>query len=204
MFISSGGKVTKYTECNLIKVGSFYEGTRNKFPDEFDFTFPLYCFEETKCMSLGSLISTILAKSYFIINCQTTDPVLKIQEMELSYCAPQDQTRKIYLDKNVGKTGPARHFKFVYRNKYGVERNIHVDLAPAAVIRDSNFKRIVDEYCKLEPFRQELLSTGTIQIVQQTFIYRDRSILHEGNCVTRSQESVPPLEIFYQWPPRYD
>ncbi|VDI83623.1 Hypothetical predicted protein [Mytilus galloprovincialis] len=89
MFASSGGKVTKYTECYLIK----------------------------KLNAFGRLISSILAKTYAIINSQTTDPVLKIRDKELSYCGPEDQTRKIYLDKNVGKTGPARHFNVFIETK---------------------------------------------------------------------------------------
>ncbi|CAG2201804.1 GON4L [Mytilus edulis] len=195
MFASSGGKVTKY------KVSSFYEGTRNKFPDEFDFTFPVYYFEETKCLSLGRLISSILAKTYAIINSQTTDPVLKIRDKELSYCGPEDQTRKIYLDKNVGKTGPARHFKCVYRNKNGVERNIHVELVPSAVIRDSEFERIVNEYCKLEPFRHEVLNTGTIQIVQQRLSFTETEVLFMKDILSHDHRKVS-LEIFYQWPQR--
>lgn len=197
MFASSGGKVTKYTECNLIKVGSFYEGTRNKFPDEFDFTFPVYCFKETKCMSLGSLISSILAKTYGIINSQTTDPVLKIHDIELSYCDPQDQTRKIYLDKNVGKTGPARHFKFVYLNKSGVKRNIHVDLVPSAVIRDSEFERIVNDYCKLEPFRHEVLNTGTIQIVQQRLSFTETEVLFMKDILSHDHRKVYRLLKYF-------
>jgi hypothetical protein len=50
LFHSDGGKISK-REGDILKVGSFYEGTKNNFPDEFDIICLFYYCEETKCMN---------------------------------------------------------------------------------------------------------------------------------------------------------
>ncbi|CAG2229525.1 unnamed protein product [Mytilus edulis] len=39
--------IVKRSKKNVFGVGSFYEGTRNNFPDEFDFILTLFCCEGT-------------------------------------------------------------------------------------------------------------------------------------------------------------
>ena len=110
IFHSAGGKLARISTCttdDIIKVGSFYEGTRNRFPDEFDFIFPVYCFEKTDCTSSlsANIISSILDKTYSIIYNQISEPILTLQEKD--FLVYNSSAKNICYDSIVSKKGPA-------------------------------------------------------------------------------------------------
>ncbi|XP_053381525.1 uncharacterized protein LOC128549153 [Mercenaria mercenaria] len=119
-------KQVKAAESSIIKVGSFYEETKNNFPDEFDFIFLLLCVKNWyfQFPLTGDALFTVPER----INTVTTD-----HKESLKYVRSNgilNVTRSIHFDKYVRKHGPASMLRFIYKNRSGEEKYIHVDLSP--------------------------------------------------------------------------
>jgi hypothetical protein len=65
---------------------------------------------------------------------------------------------------------------FIYENESGERKNVNVDVVPAIVIRDENLRQIVDKYCPLEPFREEILQTGTILMAHDSITFTETEV----------------------------
>jgi hypothetical protein len=134
---------------DLIKVGSFYEGTKNKFPDEFDIIFLVSRVDDHH--SISSLLETF-------------DDTLK-------YIAPDEHSkRELYFDKYLGQHGPAFMSQFIYKKeptcKFRTsEKPIYFDLVPAiryvtsGDINRNEFNKIVNNV-NPKSFREEVLKRG--------------------------------------------
>jgi hypothetical protein len=84
--------------------------------------------------------------------------------------------RKIYFDRYCGKSRPALTMNFIYENESGERKNVNVDVVPAIVIRDENLRQIVDKYCSLAPFREEILQTGTILMAHDSITFTETEV----------------------------
>ncbi|XP_060570379.1 uncharacterized protein LOC132728726 [Ruditapes philippinarum] len=134
---------------DLIKVGSFYDGTKNTFPDEFDIIF---------------LVSRLDGHHPICSLFETFDDTLK-------YISPDEHSkRELYFDKYLGQHGPAFMSQFIYKNdptsKFSTSKiPIHVDLVPAiryVTSGDTNrdeFNEIVNNV-NPKSFREEVLKRG--------------------------------------------
>lgn len=114
----------KDDNLDLVKVGSFYEGTKNGFPDEFDIVCPFLCIKP------GSYFSNISYIDKFF-----TGLVYSHSEKKLEFTS--EDGKKILLSCGMQFNGPALTLKFVYTNGKEKERTINVDLVLAMWIQES-------------------------------------------------------------------
>lgn len=147
-------RVKEAANHDIIKVGSFYEITRNTFPDEFDFIFYMHqanILDPNETKNLTSVI-IIVAEEY---------------KESLTYSSPCDvfnTTRQLYFDKCPGIHGPAAYLQFIYKSGHGKPRVIDVDIVPAVKITnemgyDLNwYKEHIIEKMKPKSFREQVLT----------------------------------------------
>ena len=122
----------KYKKSSLIKAGSFYEGTKNSFPDEFDFMFLLFRMQH-------GAISFSLCQTSYLENirrlCFSNSHLLHFPGSHGS-STRSSSNRSLQLDcGNVIKAnGPACKLTFIYINDSGKHITINVDLVPACIV----------------------------------------------------------------------
>lgn len=114
----------KADKLELVKVGSFYEGTKNTFPDEFDIVCLILCIKSGSYASHISSITKFLYSSTYVH-----------QNRYLEFTS--EDGKKISFSEDVEYNGPALTLKFVYKNEQGEERTINVDLVRAVCIHDA-------------------------------------------------------------------
>ncbi|XP_045178666.2 uncharacterized protein LOC123538550 [Mercenaria mercenaria] len=173
----------KYVKSTIIKVGSFYDGTKNQFPDEFDFIFLL----------IG--VRTPWPFEHLI-----DVPVYKIasrNEKSLQYIYSSEKhqaTRKIEFEKYLEERGPAYKLRFIYSNGSGDQRYIHVDLVPAYKIIDCNtqqwFVKNVKENVEPKSFREEILSAGNCLFINGTLAFTEIEKHFMKNVISKKHVKV--------------
>ena len=111
-------------EYQLLKVGSFYEGTKNMYPDEFDFIFLLgesYKRNEFEIILLGTfhyMLQSLIKERY--------------RKLPLQFS--HDDFGSLVLEEYCQAHGPASKLKFLYYRCNGQSyeiRTIYVDISPA-------------------------------------------------------------------------
>lgn len=165
----------KRKKSTIIKVGSFYEGTKNGFPDEFDFIFLLFSGTKEPPSGLSGfhLIKTV---HQLIMNITAKNKHL------LTYILSNKHSkgkRKLNFDKFVRTHGPASMLQFSYSNSTGKEKYIHVDLVPANQITDEGemqkfLKR--DGKSRSPSFCAETLSLGTCLYVHDAGSFTESEV----------------------------
>jgi hypothetical protein len=153
----------------IVHVGSFYEGTKHNFPDEFDFMFVLFSVKLPKkpgqnlpnfpanVCEIATFIKEVTLKKKHKLKRKSVTSTLN-DNMELSF----DAYIKIH--------GPASMLRFIYKNGNGTERFIHVDLVGAyEIIVEDNSRVLIeewfDEYIETDTFCELAKSTDTILVV---------------------------------------
>jgi hypothetical protein len=176
LYNSVGGKISKRAG-DILKVGSFYEGTKNNFPDEFDIICLFYFCEETKCMDsqLKEHLVRIIARTSQLIRKCAIDFETRADNKDICISS-KDGARKIYFDRFCGKSRPAMTMNFIYDNESGERKDINVDVVPTIVIKDKNLRQIVDKYCPLEQFREEILQTGSILMAHDSITFTETEV----------------------------
>ncbi|XP_052060848.1 uncharacterized protein LOC127701082 [Mytilus californianus] len=187
-------KFAKYLKGQLIKspinifgVGSFYEETRNNFPDEFDFILTLFCcegtFEEYKQFLLEASVFNTVADTFS----QKVKELSELNKDALLYTAPDPKcARKLYFGKYLRQHGPATWLRFIYESESNRKKEIDVDYVAALHISNRNvLNQVVNESCVLTEFAQETLSVGSCFCIganfslTQTEVHIMRNILSE-------------------------
>lgn len=155
--------------ARILKVGSFYEGTKNRFPDEFDF---LFCFYMTRnCAAFHNFRPPI--DSYVRRVCRKKGGALKYGNSLGQLYGP-----KIWLNEFKEEHGPASWLLFTYQDKLGQAHEINVDLVPACKLYldpEINTKN-VEDICEIKPFVQEIWSTMSILIVKNNFSFTETEV----------------------------
>ncbi|XP_053384887.1 uncharacterized protein LOC128550256 [Mercenaria mercenaria] len=131
---------------NILKVGSFYEGTKNKFPNEFDFIF-VFQKNTPNCVDVSDKIKekhTVLRK-------------------DLKYS--ENASRTICFSKFVKRQGPASKLMFIYQQDKCKDTCLYVDIVPAVKEIDAELGDSVETICKLKSFREEIVKTGSYLLV---------------------------------------
>lgn len=166
-------KILRSETCpsDIIKAGSFYEGTKNNFPDEFDFIFLLYCTD--KCVQLGENNLSIPDYSNQL-QMPLTNAILGLLQITkknkdfLKSVSP-DSTKKLYFDEYVYAKGPSAKLRFIYENDSNEKREIYVDLVPAIRQYGDRVERTVSIICPLKEFRKEILLTESFLYINSFF-----------------------------------
>lgn len=151
--------------ARILKVGSFYEGTKNRFPDEFDF---LFCFYMTRKFAAFHNFRPPI-ESYVRGVCRKKGRGLKYSKLD---------GRKIWLNEFKEEHGPASWLLFTYKDKLSQNHEINVDLVPASKLYldpEINTKN-VDDICEIKPFVQEIWSTLSILIVKNNFSFTETEV----------------------------
>lgn len=155
------------TRSEIVKVGSFYEKTKNGFTDEFDFIFPLfesdcslYCNEEEGVAISGTYLLQVIMMAFLGLSA-----VAEKRENLLYYHDPASWNRKLYFKEYYDAKGPAAKLLFIYEDENAKIRNIHVDFVPAIKINGDKLEQTLNHVCELNEFRTEVLSTGSYFLV---------------------------------------
>jgi hypothetical protein len=157
------GKLIR-SSVNIVGAGSFYEGTKNKFPNEFDLIVILYCCEGTpkqfkQYLQEANVFNTVTDTFTTIVK-----DVVEQNEHDLLYfiSSADQENSKLYFAKHLSYHGPATWLRFVYENEAKLKRDIDVDLVAALKISDrAILEHAVKEYCALEEFSQQVLTAGS-------------------------------------------
>lgn len=181
--------IVKRSPKNVFGVGSFYEGTRNNFPDEFDFILTLFCcegtFEEYKQFLLEASVFNTVSDTFS----QKVKELSEVDTNALIYTAsdPKSQ-RKLYFSEYLRQHGPATWLRFIYESESNRKKEIDVDYVAALHITNRDvLNRVVNELCVLTKFAQETLSVGSCFCIganfslTQTEVRIMRTILSENH-----------------------
>ena len=166
-------------ECStndILKVGSYNEGTRNNFPDEFDFIFPVFCLEPTRELKTETfnelfrkIQKDILPPTQFVSG-QRAKRFITNDQLAV-YTSQTYRSGKIRLERTPGIKGPARELKFKYHKAMGDDKDISVDLVSAVIIK-GDFSNL----CQFEPLRHLAKSIGQILIVRDAFTFTEAEV----------------------------
>lgn len=161
----------KLCPSGIIKVGSFYEWTKNNFPDEFDFIFVLCCVEGTsdtvkdlklyarKLSNYNHFTYTLFDKIEDIIE-ENKDI---IQASFSNVC--KNRKSKLHFNGYVEKKGPAALLSFSYKSDVlHSGRLISVDLVPAVRVLPADLPKDINKVCLLEPFGREIVLTNSLLV----------------------------------------
>ena len=168
------------SHLEVIKVGSFYEKTKNAFPDEFDFIFYL-------CESQLADLNDLKYASHLIVD---TARHLKETLQYSEGCYALGGTRRLYFDQDLGKHGPAAFLRFIYKNSCSKPRFIHVDIVPAVKTSKlssdiSWYYKFVEENMIPKSFREQVLSCGYFLKVNGRLSFTEAEVHFMKNILLR-------------------
>ena len=181
------GKLTR-SPVNIEGVGSFYEGTKNKFPNEFDFIVVLYCCEGTP----EQFKQYLLEASLFVTVIDTFTAIVKevVERHDFKYTVTGDRQGKssICFEKHLRFHGPTTWLRFIYENESNQKREIDVDFVAAFKIEDRKMlEHAVKESCALKEFAHQALSFDSCYCIGPNFSFTPtevhiiKNLLSEGH-----------------------
>ena len=146
------------SEHVLFKVGSFYERTKNTYPDEFDFVYtPLYVDRDKSFVDDSFLDLSVMDLKSVVANLRKSRTLVY---RDNSY-------GNISFVRYEGQHGPASTFTFrfersdkVIKSKRSHFKMITVDLVPGIRVYDSNLANRVMELCPFPGFQELIAMTG--------------------------------------------
>lgn len=159
----------------LCKVGSFYERTRNTYPNEFDFVYVPY-----------SLILTNTTKNSFL-KLNVTALRNRISNLAHLGCLTLKDNHfgEIKFDRYVGQHGPASNVRFFFTRFQKVTdmgeqttKEIDVDLVPGIRIIDPYLATNITKVCPIPGFQEEVLKTGFYFWVPYSFTALNETEVH--------------------------
>lgn len=183
-----------FAHNDVLYVGSFYEGTKNNFPDEFDyllilFTAERYIYTEhydhkiirhEPSMGYHKLLSNFVED--FAYHIKNLPDIIKI-----------DSNQLFDLEfTSLERSGPACKLCFTLKKKIpsifeGDSKKIHVDITPAIKIIDSNLPTSVETICFVDGFRDEIVKTGSFIVIQKVgtyFTFTETEVLFMKTCLS--------------------
>ncbi|XP_053381141.1 uncharacterized protein LOC128549068 [Mercenaria mercenaria] len=179
----------KTSKRSIIKVGSFYEETKNYFPDEFDFIFLLFNAKQKPDLDVDVNTDGIARA---VIRSVTESN--KENLWYISHNENRQKRRLLRFDGYVDEHGPASMLQFIYSNNVsGKERCIYVDLVPAYMIEESNrewYDEYVNEHVKPRSFRDEVLSVGKCLYVSDRITFTETEVHFMRNVLSKKHVKV--------------
>lgn len=150
------------TDNFLCKIGSFYEQTKNTYPDQFDFVYiPFrYSLENT-----GSISEMPLK-----VNLEELRNRLDSLLRRRCLVCEDDELGKIEFDSYETQVAVLTRLRFCFDRgegptKGGRERvkDIYVDLVPGVRVIDPNLTENIEKVCPIVGFREQILETASLQ-----------------------------------------
>lgn len=145
------------SERNLLKVGSFYENTKNGYPDEFDFICIVAECDITDYHLMKKLASDLLHMFNICISKNAHDYITE--------CLPADKSLK--FNRNPKFHGPATKLMFTLKDS-DLELNnksVYVDIIPA--VRVCLAGKLPEDVNVCYPdWKDVILKTGSILLVK--------------------------------------
>ena len=153
------------TDAILCKIGSFYEQTKNTYPDQFDFVYVPFTTTVTHTISHRKWVA--LEPNH-----------ARIQEIVESLL---NRGRLTYKDDVIGdiefvsfvqQTGDISTFRFHlnrnerYKRDLETTKIIHVDLVPGIRIIDPNLTENVRSFCPVQGFQGHILESASMQYLR--------------------------------------
>ncbi|XP_045177571.2 uncharacterized protein LOC123537804 [Mercenaria mercenaria] len=178
---------------NVLKVGSFYEGTKNKFPDEFDFTLVLGCLTGDMAQHASDVyMICFLADIYIPI--EEVCKYSKYNGQTLVYtgskCEAISEEQKLFFDWTVERNAPAINLKFIYQRGLEEMQPILVDLVPAVRCFDPHLIENIHTICFFEPFCEEVRKTGNILFVSNKFSFTETEVYFMKHVLSKNHKKV--------------
>ncbi|XP_052805152.1 uncharacterized protein LOC128234735 [Mya arenaria] len=150
---------TRLEPCpdRILHVGSFYERTRNRYPNEFDFVYIPYQIvvdENTR----NSFLKLNVPQLQQIISDLTKKGDLRHRDAEMG---------EITFERYVAQHGPASNVRFRYnrnprnlRSGQHIDKEIDVDLVPGIRVIDKNMHGHIKNICPIPGFQKQILATS--------------------------------------------
>ncbi|XP_053373047.1 uncharacterized protein LOC123532968 isoform X2 [Mercenaria mercenaria] len=166
-----------FSDRNLLKVGSFYEGTKNHYPDEFDFI----CVIADCSVNEYELMKAITAEMSDIFHLCLRDAVLNLFPM--GTC--------IEFVRYVRLHGPASRLEFNYEhnNASSRKRSIFVDISPAVKVYTQN-ELPTEINVQYSDWKSIILATGSFLLLK---VFSAGHPKHE----TKTKISITESEQYY-------
>lgn len=192
------GKLIK-SSVNIIGAGSFYEGTKNKFPNEFDLILILYCCEGTPQQFKQYLLEASLFNTVTDTFTTIVKDVVEQNVHDFIYLKSRgiQGNSKLYFVKHLRSHGPATWLRFVYENEAKLKRDIDVDLVAALKISErASLEHAVKESCALEEFSQQVLTAGSCFCIGANYSFTPTEVHIIKNMLSESHRKIYRLLKF--------
>ncbi|XP_045161709.2 uncharacterized protein LOC123526560 [Mercenaria mercenaria] len=200
-------------DAELIKVGSFYEGAQNAFPNDFDFVFVLGNFrsdrilrsvvryEDARYDVLYDLhykdrdnfvhnalrtVSTRIRSIYFMEDNRDR----MVADEETINLGEMEGFRSIVFDKYVIIDEKASKLRFIYQNEFGHATYINVNIIPAFRVYETPGLRENDEICKSPFVSTEVARTGSVLIVSGLVWFSQSEVDFMNNVLSKRHKKV--------------
>jgi hypothetical protein len=161
----------------VLGVGSFYEGTKITFPDEFDFVLILLTAErlinikQRHRLGVKNMWETIHISDNIL---RVISDVIASRIKDLSDYAIKVRENQLFDFEytSVERVGPACKLCFTLSKKVpGIFENeivnIYVDVTPAIRVKDKYLPLYVDTICSIKDFSGEILKIGSFIVVEK-------------------------------------
>lgn len=171
----------------ILNVGSFYEGTQNGFPDDFDFIFVLGNFratratrslvryEDTRYHVLYDLnyrdrdnfahnaIRAVASRIHciYMLEGQADRSISDEEMLDLNNMAG---CQAIVLDEYIIIDEKASKLRFIYQNERREKRYIYVYITPAFRVFEPKEVRENDDICQSPFVKEEVAKTGSVLV----------------------------------------
>ncbi|XP_060564572.1 uncharacterized protein LOC132723802 [Ruditapes philippinarum] len=152
--------IEKETTSNILKVGSFYEGTKLFYPDEFDYILIFGTF------SLPSNEIDVVRHDFGLGSLFINGVFEGILSCYKFFFDRRDAGLTLIFDKFVTSKGSAIKLKYTYYKQRVKETDIYVDVLPAFKIMDKQHDLKVDQLCSLPDFTNYLAETGSFLVTR--------------------------------------
>lgn len=161
------------TENNqsIISAGSFYEETKNGYPDEFDYIYVICTLE-----LLQEADNVVWLKHYTTLNDfhETIKDILTREHVKVPekyiYRQGDDDGSSVFFDGYNKTQGPSSKLKFVYLKHDGstqIMTTIDVDIVPAFRVLDKRLPEKIREVCSVAGFAGEIATMGSYLITNE-------------------------------------
>lgn len=197
----------------ILKVGSFYEGALNEFPNEFDFIFVVGSFksdritrsvvryEDARYNVLFDLhyrdrdnfvhnalreVSSKIRSIYFMED--NRDRI--VAEEDMINLGEMEGYRSIVFDEYVIIDEKASKLRFIYQNEFGNAIYINVNIIPAFRVYETPGLRENDDVCQSPFVSSEVARTGSVLIVSGLVWFSQSEVTFMKNVLSRRHLKV--------------
>lgn len=147
----------------ITKIGSFYEDTKNGFPDEFEYIFILCSFESDKTIKSQWNPNRDILKFHSFL-----DGFLSLYHeayrAEFMFQTSTQRVRYVCFDKYLERKGPSSRLRFIYQNSVARTRYIYVNIVPGFKVTEVNLDEEQTKHNGAD-FAEEVKRAGSIILV---------------------------------------